>query len=185
MSARAQRILDAAIQLVGAEGIRALTHRAVDAAAGLPIGSTSNLYRTREALLRAMVVRMVDAEFAGWDQLAAKMRTETVEDFVDALVELIELLSGPMRALSVARYSLFMEAARDPELAAEMGRAAGRVASVTTQWLRQLGSRDPEVQTPIVMAYLDGLIVHRLALPPEALSPVIADEVGAFVSLLV
>ncbi|HEX5919668.1 MAG TPA: TetR family transcriptional regulator, partial [Nocardioides sp.] len=39
-------LLDAALELVGTQGMRGLTHRAVDAAAGLPAGSTSNYFRT-------------------------------------------------------------------------------------------------------------------------------------------
>ena len=42
MADRRTAILDAALELVGTLGMRGLTHRAVDAAAGLPPGSTSN-----------------------------------------------------------------------------------------------------------------------------------------------
>ena len=42
--------VDEAVDLLGEQGVRAVTHRAVDAAAGLPVGATSNLFRTREAL---------------------------------------------------------------------------------------------------------------------------------------
>jgi DNA-binding transcriptional regulator YbjK len=179
MSARAQRILDAAIQVVGTDGIRALTHRAVDAAAGLPTGSTSNLYRTRESLLHAMVGRMIETEFEGWDRLARSLRPTTTEELVDALVQLVEVLTGPMRALSIARFSLFLEAARDPALAAEVGRAADRVAQLTAEWLGRLGMRDARDHAPIVMAYLDGLIAHRLALSPSALPRDVAVELRA------
>lgn len=46
-------IADAALAVLAAEGSRGLTHRAVDEAAGLPSGSTSNHFRTRSALLEA------------------------------------------------------------------------------------------------------------------------------------
>lgn len=41
------------IELLGTQGLRALTHGRVDARAGLPRGSTSNHFRTRQALLGA------------------------------------------------------------------------------------------------------------------------------------
>lgn len=44
--------------------MRGLTHRAVDEAAGLPQGSTSNLARTRAALLEAAVRRLAEREAA-------------------------------------------------------------------------------------------------------------------------
>ena len=58
MATRQQQILDAAVDLLGEQGVRAVTHRAVDAAAGLPAGATSNLFRTREALFDGIVDRI-------------------------------------------------------------------------------------------------------------------------------
>ncbi|MFC7482775.1 TetR/AcrR family transcriptional regulator [Luedemannella flava] len=58
---RRDDLLDAAITVLGEGGMRALTHRAVDAAAGLPAGSTSNYFRTRDALLGAVIDRFVGA----------------------------------------------------------------------------------------------------------------------------
>ena len=44
----------AAVEVFAARGVHGLTHRAVDQAAGLPQGSTSNLFRTRQALVTAV-----------------------------------------------------------------------------------------------------------------------------------
>ncbi len=162
---RSETLLDAAIRVVGTEGIRALTHRAVDAAAGLPTGSASNLFRTREALLRAMVVRMIDTEVEGWGRLAGAAVPTTPDALAATLGAMVETLTGSLRTLTVARYSLFMEAARDEALQAEMGRGARRVAAIGRQWLTAAGSSDPDAHTALVMAHLDGLVVHRLAFP--------------------
>ncbi|HLL33473.1 MAG TPA: TetR/AcrR family transcriptional regulator, partial [Streptomyces sp.] len=48
---RADLVADTALALLAERGMRGLTHRAVDEAAGLPQGSTSNVARTRQALL--------------------------------------------------------------------------------------------------------------------------------------
>jgi len=58
------RALDAAIDLVGTHGLRALTHARVDERAELPKGSTSNYFRTRAALLSGVVDRIVEREMA-------------------------------------------------------------------------------------------------------------------------
>lgn len=162
---RSETLLDAAIRVVGTEGMRALTHRAVDAAAGLPTGSASNLFRTREALLRAMVVRMIDVEVEGWSRLAGAAAPTTPDALAATLGTMVETLTGSLRTLTVARYSLFMEAARDESLQAEMGRGAQRVAAIGREWLTAAGSSDPDAHTALVMAHLDGLVVHRLAFP--------------------
>ncbi len=57
MGGRRELILDTAIGLLGDSGVHAVTHRAVDGAAGLAAGSTSNYFRSRDALLEAVVER--------------------------------------------------------------------------------------------------------------------------------
>ncbi|WP_234038673.1 hypothetical protein [Micromonospora coerulea] len=44
--------------------MRALTHRAVDARAGVPAGTTSAYLRTRQALIEAVVRRLADLDRA-------------------------------------------------------------------------------------------------------------------------
>lgn len=51
-------IVDSAIDLVAAQGLRALTHRALDTALELPAGSTSYYFRTKRALIEAIVDRI-------------------------------------------------------------------------------------------------------------------------------
>ena len=62
MSIIRERVLDAAITLLGTEGLRALTHTRIDANAGVPKGSTSNDFRTRAAVLEGVVAWMYDVE---------------------------------------------------------------------------------------------------------------------------
>ena len=57
---RRDRLADAAIELLAREGARGLTHRAVDAEAGEPAGTTSRYFRTRDALTAAAVDRIRD-----------------------------------------------------------------------------------------------------------------------------
>ena len=87
---REQRLLDAAIDVLGTRGMRQLTHRAVDAAAGLPVGSTSNRFRTRESLLVGVLRRILERETAMWTRLAIDIRTPTVEAVASAIGRLLE-----------------------------------------------------------------------------------------------
>lgn len=61
-SQRAELVAATAITLLAERGMRGLTHRAVDEAAGLPPGSTSNLARTRSALLELALARLTELE---------------------------------------------------------------------------------------------------------------------------
>ena len=57
---RRTQILDAAIDILCDDGVGGLTHRQVDSRAGVPAGTTSNYFRTRQALLEATAQRTVD-----------------------------------------------------------------------------------------------------------------------------
>ncbi len=63
---RREAIADAAVGVIADQGIRGLTHRAVDEAAGLPAGSTSYYFRTRAALLEAVVAHLVVVDQAAF-----------------------------------------------------------------------------------------------------------------------
>ena len=58
MISRRDVVTDSAIARVAEQGVRGLTHRAVDALAELPVGSTSNVYRTRDALITGIMERI-------------------------------------------------------------------------------------------------------------------------------
>lgn len=64
MASHRERVLAAAIELVGASGVRSLTHARVDDAAALPKGSTSNYFRTRAALIAGVIDAIATAERA-------------------------------------------------------------------------------------------------------------------------
>src|SRR5687768_11877636 len=62
--ARRDRLADAAIEVLARLGARGLTHRAVDAEAGEPPGTTSRYFRTREALMSGVAQRIRQLHFA-------------------------------------------------------------------------------------------------------------------------
>lgn len=59
---RRQRIVDAAIRVVGAKGIAGLSHRSVAAEADVPLGSTTYHFKTLDDLLVA-ALRQANAGF--------------------------------------------------------------------------------------------------------------------------
>src|SRR5690625_7552274 len=87
MTSLRDRALDAAIELAGTKGLKALTHRRVDERAQLPPGSTSNYFRTRDALFSAVAEAILEREVAG---MGATFAPRSVEDLVDALVALLD-----------------------------------------------------------------------------------------------
>lgn len=166
--------MDAAIDVLGTDGLRQLTHRAVDARAGLPLGSASNNFRTREALLSGVVTRLAALDRVDWQRLTALIRPRDVDELAGALADFVRYALGPGRGRTLARYALCLEAAVRPALGAELRRGNAEIVGWGSAWLRDLGSADPERDTRLVMDHLDGMMLHQMAMPVTDFDPRVA-----------
>jgi DNA-binding transcriptional regulator YbjK len=163
-SGRRQRAVDAAIEVIAADGLRGLTHRAVDVRAGLPPGSTSSCFRTRLALLAGVLDRLVeldeavlrDVPVAGW---------RSPDEIADLFTGLLAHWLGPARSRTLARLELYLDAARHTELTPELRAAHLRFRDRAAAGLRAAGLPEPDESARILLAQLDGLLYDALARP--------------------
>ncbi|NUT57679.1 MAG: TetR/AcrR family transcriptional regulator [Agromyces sp.] len=165
MAATRDRALEAAVELLGSEGMRALTHARVDARAGLPPGTTSNWFRTRRALLVGVVDWMAELERAEFQPDGTSMAPGP-ESLIEGLCAVIDLQTGPSAARTRARYALFLELAPDPELGEPLRRQRGEFERWTEQLVTATGIPDPAPAARALMALGDGLMLHRLTVDP-------------------
>jgi AcrR family transcriptional regulator len=135
-----ERVLDAALALLGEAGAAGLTVRAVETAAGLPHGTVRHHFGDRAGLVRALFVRVAQRE------------SPPVEC---GPVAAIEHWLGPGRTTTLARYELFLLAARDPSLRPELAAERERFVALAAQ---QVG---PDA-APAVVAAIDGLVLDAL-----------------------
>lgn len=168
---RETHLLDAAIQVLGTDGLRSLTHRAVDAVAELPEGSTSNRFRSREALLTGVLDRILQRETAVWAQTTDASTPTTIEEFAVAMGHVLTRLTGHDRVLSQARRVVFVEAANQPALADTIVRARQQLASWLGPLLAGYGSSDPAGHVRALLALLDGLLGSQLSDPEPDFDP--------------
>ncbi|MER7843446.1 TetR family transcriptional regulator C-terminal domain-containing protein [Kitasatospora sp. NPDC096077] len=160
-------IADAAIDLIADAGLRGLTHRAVDDASGLPAGSTSNLARTRAALLELVLTRIVERETADYPVFAEGGRSPSVVPPRELLAGITAealfqaLTSG--RRLTLARLELALEATRRPELRAVYDRLGARFADLAADLLARAGSADPERDARRLIRWCDGVLFNATA----------------------
>lgn len=152
-------IADTAIALVAASGLRGLTHRAVDGAAGLPAGSTSYYFRTRTALIAACYRRLAELNVADGPPVLPADRDEAAR----ALGALLHHWLTAGRARQLARFELSLEAARNPELEPELREAGLAVRARGVAVLAALGAREPQEAAELLAAWADGLLYDRLA----------------------
>lgn len=164
-AATRERALQAAVEVLGTAGLRALSHARVDVQANLPPGSTSNWFRTRRALLGGVVDWIAERERADFDP-AAMPATTGLEGLVEGLSAMAELQTGPFATRTRARYALFLELAADPELGEPLRRQRHEFERWTEQMVTAVGIADPVPATRAIMALADGLLLHRLTVDP-------------------
>ncbi|MFH8797312.1 TetR/AcrR family transcriptional regulator [Streptomyces sp. NPDC017941] len=172
-SARTELIADTALALLARRGMRGLTHRAVDEAAGLPLGSTSNHARTRLALLEAAVRRQAERESEVLTPAELPDAAGSRDSLADGLaLTLHRYLSGDdHRDLLVSRYELALEATRRPELRAYYDAAGAQFREPLTRMMAAAGSTDPARHTLSLVAWSDGLLFSCAAGSYHATTP--------------
>ena len=155
------RVLEAAVELLGTGGLRALTHARVDERAGLPKGSTSNYFRTRAQLVTGVSDWIVERELAGAGAMASASQSAT--ELVEMLSAGIDALTGPNRTQTAARLTLFMEANHNPQIRAAVSQARSVMEGSVVATMARLGAPDAHAAGLALMACCEGIILHRIA----------------------
>lgn len=145
------RLLDAALAVLGERGARDLTVRAVEDAAGVPHGSVRHHFGDRRGLLVGLFAHLERTE----SPTPGATPPQSAPDPATALVDLIERWLGPGRTVALARYELFLLAARDESLRGPLVRARERFV---TQAAITVG----EERAAAVVAAVDGLVLDAL-----------------------
>jgi AcrR family transcriptional regulator len=175
-------LLDAAIGVLGERGMRALTHRAVDAAAGVAAGSAVNYFPTREALLEAIVERVSAIERDHFDEVAVTVCPTTPVELGRAIAGWTREATGVHRALTLSRYAILVEAGHNAKIRRQLAETGSRVNAWFANWLRLIGSRDTDHDVHVLGNYITGLMLHQLAIPNPQFDP--TDQITALLESL-
>ncbi|EID55191.1 TetR/AcrR family transcriptional regulator [Saccharomonospora xinjiangensis] len=111
---RRNRIARAAITLIAERGINALTHRAVAAKAGVPLGSTTYHFATLDDLIASALDEAARRNVAALREWDAALPTDV--DLATALAELVLDSVTRERANTIAEYNLYALALQRPSL---------------------------------------------------------------------
>jgi DNA-binding transcriptional regulator YbjK len=163
-SPRRRRLLDAALHVLADEGLKGLTHRAVDRRAGLPEGSCSAYLRTRRALQAALAEDVAERLLADVDRLADDLSAAAEPDGVGAAIALFQRWLE-QRELLVARLELTMAASRDPELAGLLAAQRGRLVELVERIMTATGKEHGAARAEALVASYDGVLLAALLKP--------------------
>ena len=159
---RRAQLADAGLAVLAESGARGLTHRAVDATAGLPAGTASNYFRTRDALLGALGERIFE-RLAPDDAVLAPLaeRERSVDLVVEYVRYIVERLLGRPE-LSLALFELRLEAARNPALNAILSRTLQQGFDTDVSFHVQAGLPGGAEEVRMLHFAIEGLVLDQL-----------------------
>lgn len=165
---RRRALTDAALSLLADEGARGLTHRAVDARAKVPTGTTSNYFKTRGDLLQGLVAR-IGERLAPDPEVLARLgrRKPSRRLYADYLRDIVRRLTRE-EDVTLALFELRLEAARRPEVEELIGAwlRAGFAGDIAFNAAAGLPGGAHEIA--LLHYAIDGLVLDRLTTSIDA-----------------
>ncbi len=152
-------------------GVGGLTYRSVDAAANVPSGTTSNHFRTRDALLLGVIVEIEKLRRAFWRALVTEISPTTVADLVGIGTAYVKGAVGVMSTRVRAYMALLMEGWSHPDLREPLQRGRDAQTPRTLQLMRHVNPTTPQLHAEIFQDYLTGIIYQQLANPLPDFNP--------------
>jgi TetR/AcrR family transcriptional regulator, regulator of biofilm formation and stress response len=157
-------LLEAAVRVIGRGGIAAVDHRAVAAEAGVPLGSTTYYFESKDDMVAQALHYVADRE-------AERLREEIDGGLLDAregspaerLADLmIDVWAGD-RTVLLAQYELYLESARRDDLRPAAERWDAAYQEFFTVALDQLGVKAAARTARLLCCALDGLLLDHVA----------------------
>jgi DNA-binding transcriptional regulator YbjK len=164
---RRHALTDAAIEVLGTRGIHQLSHRAVDEAAGLPAGTASNYFKSRDELLDAVARRVAALHLADMEATSAAMADATPAELIgrslyDAATE--------RRTRFLAIFELSLQSTRQPALMKAMSEIAFATLDATVTHHRTLGLQTSPERVQALMTLFGGALFALVTAPPGSVT---------------
>lgn len=170
---RRKAIAQAALDILGNSGSRALTHRAIDQHLGFPDGTTSAYYRRREDLIGAAVRELFQNDFNRFEtgigelvESGRKLDMEEVVVFFHGMIQDVRTKSS--EASNLARYECFLLARRDEEANRLLQELFATRERLDEQIFRMLAAPDPKDAAARLGYTLRGVFFTLAFLPEPA-----------------
>lgn len=172
-SMRRQQVLEAAGEILLNEGFRAMTHRRVADAAGVPLGTTTYYFTDRADLIHATVGLFLERERVR--RAAVSVSGTSLRATARALVELLlPPDAGSSRHQGAVIYERLGEALRDGDLRAIVSRD---YSDLEAQVSRIMSATALSTDPGLVLALAEGRLLQWLA-SDRSLSTLVAAVAG-------
>jgi DNA-binding transcriptional regulator YbjK len=157
-----ERILRITLELIGREGIAAVTNRRVATAAGVSLGSLTYHFPSQVELLRDSLLLFVGEEVGRLEAIAADLRRRRPS--IDQVAAEVEKIVGESsnRLQQLAETELHLRAARDPQLREASTRCFEAYEGIAEAALEMLAVPDAGRHARSIVALMYGLALRRL-----------------------
>ena len=162
---RREAIADAAIEIIAMEGLRALTHRAIDSRLDYPAGSTSYYLRTRQALIEAVVHRLCARTFQDVEASQSPALPGDPSNAARMISKLISSMASERPFDHLARFALRIDLIDEPELhglISDKSPVRTQLMAAGEVMLRSIGVQDPGAFAADLVALVDSLLFDQL-----------------------
>lgn len=172
---RRRLIADAGLRVLARDGTRGLTHRAVDLETGVPTGTTSNYFRSRDALIEGLVER-IGEKLAPSEEDLQRRASDTPGRalFADYIRDIVRRLTEN-RDVTIALFELRLESGRRPEVAAVLGAWLRAGFDADVAFNADAGLPGGRREIALFHYAIDGLLLDRLTTPIDHDMP--TDEI--------
>ena len=167
-----ERILRATVELIGREGVSAVTNRRVAGAAGVALGSLTYHFPSQVDLLRESLLLFVGEEVARQEAIAAELRGAVPASSRSRPRSNGSCEESGDRIQQLAEIELHLQAARDPALQEASLRCFEAYEGVAAAALETLDVPEPGRHARTIVALMYGMGLRRLGTGGEDASGV-------------
>ena len=166
-SERKAELIKGVIRLLAKSGTLGVTHRAVADEAGAAHGSTRYYFSTRDDMLLAALQELVSHQISGIEKLFSKYEKNASHEFWPALAKFLNNRLESERDNELARYELFLAAARNAKLQLLLEEWATAYVSLFESRLEESERQVSPSLAVLFLNLLNGLALSQLAAPVD------------------
>lgn len=167
-------LTDAAIDVLAEEGARGLTFRAVDARAGVPVGTASNYFSSRDDLFMQTGARIHSRMTPDPAQVEQALRPTPSRELVAELMHWLVRRMTDDRTGYLAMLELRLEATRRPELRTRLTGTIRTSFEESAAFHRDAGLPGDHSAFLVLYLAMTGVLLEHFTLP-DVLSDIALD----------
>lgn len=168
------QVIEGAIRLLAAVGDRGVSYSSVDAAANVPRGTTSNHFRTRDALILGVCEEIETRRQCFWkdpDFCTAHFTVDTLAELLTQYLVTVTTDGTAQNVLARAHTAIIGASQHCSQLQDITARTQQVQLRQIHAWLRQIHPGTPELDAQIITDYMFGSVSQQLLAPREVFQP--------------